>query len=98
MLTAASVAFVSPVWPRIFPEDKADRCYRMFQAADYLVNHQISSGLSLGIFDKEYQYKVSILRFFFFPLKLIFGSRRSCNTTQDFCKLLIASHDFCVEQ
>jgi hypothetical protein len=41
----------------MLPEGKTVRCYRLFKAADYLVNHQIASGLSLGIFDKEYQFK-----------------------------------------
>ncbi|KAK7957193.1 uncharacterized protein PG986_006415 [Apiospora aurea] len=34
-----------------------DRTYKVFAAMDHLVEHQIASGLSLGIFDTEYQYK-----------------------------------------
>ncbi|KAH6659079.1 hypothetical protein BKA67DRAFT_543499 [Truncatella angustata] len=49
--------FSSPVWPALYPENKTGRSYRGFKAADYLVDKQIDSGLSLGIFDKEYVYK-----------------------------------------
>lgn len=49
--------FSSPVWPILLPENKTGRCYGMFKAANYLVRHQIDSGLSLGVFDKEYQFK-----------------------------------------
>lgn len=49
--------FSSPVWPVIYPENKTRRLYDGYKAADYLINRQIDSGLSLGIFDKEYVYK-----------------------------------------
>jgi hypothetical protein len=49
--------FVSPLWPFIMPEDKTRRCYELLQTGDYLVNHQIVSGLSLGIFDTEYEFQ-----------------------------------------
>ncbi|KAJ6140184.1 hypothetical protein N7471_006670 [Penicillium samsonianum] len=49
--------FHSPLWPVVYPENKIQRAYQTFQAAHYLIKHQIDSGKSLGIFDKEYQYK-----------------------------------------
>jgi hypothetical protein len=52
-----SMVFHSPVWPKIYPEHQIQRVYQGFQAADYIVRHQIDSGLSYGVFDKEYQFK-----------------------------------------
>ncbi|KAF5860934.1 hypothetical protein ETB97_000913 [Aspergillus alliaceus] len=49
--------FCSPIWPNIYPTDKTKRLYQSFRASDYLIAHQIASGLSYGIFDKEYKYK-----------------------------------------
>ena len=49
--------FHSPVWPLAYPEDKVKRLYAMFNNCDYLLNHQIDSGMSFGIFDLEYKYK-----------------------------------------
>jgi hypothetical protein len=49
--------FHSPVWPIAYPEDKVKRLYAVWQRSDYLVNHQIDSGMSFGIFDLEYKYK-----------------------------------------
>ena len=31
--------------------------WSMLDGADYLMQHQIESGLSYGVFDTEYQYK-----------------------------------------
>ncbi|KAF7587964.1 hypothetical protein BBP40_006472 [Aspergillus hancockii] len=52
-----SNVFCSPVWPKIYPENKTKRLYDSFTASDYLISHQIASGLSYGIFDLEYMYK-----------------------------------------
>lgn len=49
--------FHSPVWPVLYPEGLAERAYVGLGSAGYLVQHQISSGLSLGVFDNEYQFK-----------------------------------------
>ncbi|KAJ5951711.1 uncharacterized protein N7479_010124 [Penicillium vulpinum] len=49
--------FHSPLWPVVYPENKTQRAYQSFRASHYLIKHQIDSGKSLGIFDKEYQYK-----------------------------------------
>ncbi|KAG6363924.1 hypothetical protein INS49_009027 [Diaporthe citri] len=50
-------AFASPVWSRIYTEDKTALCYNLFRLGGHLIDHAISSGLSLGIFDKEYTFK-----------------------------------------
>ncbi|KAK2600181.1 hypothetical protein QQS21_005053 [Conoideocrella luteorostrata] len=49
--------FHSPIWPLLYPEGLTKRLYACFSAGDYLIRHQVESGLSLGVFDKEYQYK-----------------------------------------
>jgi hypothetical protein len=49
--------FYSPVWPVIYPENKTRRAYDGFRTVDYLVDHQINSGYSLGVFDTEYKFK-----------------------------------------
>lgn len=52
-----STAFASPVWSKVYPEDKTGLCYNLFRLGSYLIDHAINSGLSLGIFDKEYTFK-----------------------------------------
>ncbi|KAI0469582.1 hypothetical protein F4859DRAFT_522994 [Xylaria cf. heliscus] len=54
---AHSFVFGSPIWRKLYPLDKTARFYGLYQASDYLIKHQITSGLSLGIFDTEYRYK-----------------------------------------
>lgn len=49
--------FHSTIFPRVYTEDKTLRFNNMMKAAPYLIDHQIDSGLSLGVFDLEYQYK-----------------------------------------
>lgn len=49
--------FHSPVWPVLYPENLTKRAYDLIDCLDYMVNHQIASGLSLGVFDKEYKFK-----------------------------------------
>ncbi|OJJ50603.1 hypothetical protein ASPZODRAFT_218295 [Penicilliopsis zonata CBS 506.65] len=49
--------FHSPVWPILYPENKARRLYDGFAGADYLIQHQIESGMSFGVFDKEYVFR-----------------------------------------
>lgn len=50
-------AFASPVWSKVYPEDKTGTCYNMFRLGAHLIDHAINSGLSLGMFDKEYTFK-----------------------------------------
>lgn len=52
-----SNVFCSPIWPITYPNDKTQRAYEALKTANYLVVHQISSGLSFGVFDTEYQFK-----------------------------------------
>lgn len=52
-----STAFASPVWSKIYSEDKTGLCYNLFKDGAYPMSHQINSGLSLGIFDTEYTFK-----------------------------------------
>ncbi|KAK8050991.1 hypothetical protein PG993_002376 [Apiospora rasikravindrae] len=54
-----SNAFGSPVWSVLWPDEMTDRNYKVFGALDHMVEHQIASGYSLGLFDTEYQYKRS---------------------------------------
>ncbi|KAL4930255.1 uncharacterized protein BDV17DRAFT_289859 [Aspergillus undulatus] len=49
--------FHSPVWANIYPEKQTERFYATFDGATYAVQHQIKSGLSYGVFDKEYVFK-----------------------------------------
>ncbi|KKY31166.1 hypothetical protein UCDDA912_g08889 [Diaporthe ampelina] len=49
--------FHSTIFPHVYPEGKGARFNNMMREVTYLVDHQISSGLSLGVFDKEYQYR-----------------------------------------
>lgn len=49
--------FHSTIFPHVYPEAKATRFKNMMREVPYIVDHQISSGLSLGVFDKEYKYR-----------------------------------------
>lgn len=49
--------FHSTIFPNVYPEAMCARFNKMMRGVPYLVDHQISSGLSIGVFDKEYQYK-----------------------------------------
>ncbi|KAK7927407.1 hypothetical protein PG985_004405 [Apiospora marii] len=52
-----SNAFGSPVWSVLWPGEQTVRAYKVFESLDHMVDHQIASGLSLGLFDTAYQYK-----------------------------------------
>jgi hypothetical protein len=56
-IVSHSNAFHSPVWPVIYPEKDGKDAIQLCYDADYLVMHQIKSGLSFGVFDTEYVYK-----------------------------------------
>lgn len=49
--------YCSPVWPRCYPDAKTSRALDGFKAADYLVRHQVESGMSFGVFDLSYKFK-----------------------------------------
>jgi hypothetical protein len=54
--------FHSPVWPFLYPSNKSQLHRDIFASLDYLVQHQIDSGLSYGVFDNEYVYKTDEAR------------------------------------
>ena len=49
--------FHSPVWPALYPSAITARVHKAAKAASYLVDHQIHSGLSYGVFDTQYLFK-----------------------------------------
>ena len=57
-----SNGFHSSVFPLIYPDDMTGRVFKMLPAADYLIRHQITSGLSFGVWDTEYEYKTEEAR------------------------------------
>ncbi|KAI3332406.1 hypothetical protein HD806DRAFT_519148 [Xylariaceae sp. AK1471] len=54
---AHSFIFGSPIWRNLYPSDTTARFYGLYRASHYLIKFQISSGLSLGIFDTSYEFK-----------------------------------------
>lgn len=52
-----SNVFHSTVFSLVYPDDQPARFRQAMQAAGYLVDHQIQSGLSFGVFDTEYPFK-----------------------------------------
>jgi hypothetical protein len=56
-IVSHSNGFYSPVWPVIYPERNGKDVIQLALDANYLVMHQISSGLSFGVFDTEYVFK-----------------------------------------
>lgn len=56
-IVAHSNGFHSTVWPYIYPTAIGARVHTITAAAEYLVQHQIASGMSFGVFDTEYEYK-----------------------------------------
>ncbi|KAK9314000.1 hypothetical protein V1522DRAFT_412597 [Lipomyces starkeyi] len=51
--------YASIKWSLTKPENQTAFCYKLFRGADYLIRHQIDSGMSFGIFDTTYKYKHS---------------------------------------
>ncbi|KAF2625804.1 hypothetical protein BU25DRAFT_111555 [Macroventuria anomochaeta] len=56
-IVAHSNGFYSPVWPVLYPEKDGKDVIQLALDSDYLVMHQINSGLSFGVFDTEYVFK-----------------------------------------
>ncbi|KAI0204807.1 hypothetical protein F4808DRAFT_311546 [Astrocystis sublimbata] len=56
-LFAHSFIFGSPIWRNLYPLHRTARFYDLYKASDYMIRYQISSGLSLGIFDTEHEYR-----------------------------------------
>ncbi|KAI8939180.1 hypothetical protein NX059_005012 [Plenodomus lindquistii] len=49
-------------WAALYPTNLSTRLHDAFEASEYLVAHQINSGLSFGVFDTEYVYKTAEAR------------------------------------
>ncbi|EOD49641.1 hypothetical protein GTA08_BOTSDO03571 [Neofusicoccum parvum] len=50
--------FYGPLWNANYTgQERTKRCLDLYKVADYLVDHQINSGYSFGVFDKEYVFK-----------------------------------------
>ncbi|KAF2151843.1 hypothetical protein K461DRAFT_286739 [Myriangium duriaei CBS 260.36] len=56
-LTMHSNTFHQSVFSKVYPIDQVGRFKQGIRAAAYLVDHQIKSGLSFGVFDLEYKFQ-----------------------------------------
>lgn len=56
-IVSHSNSFYSSVWPVLYPEHNGKDAIQLALDAVYLVEHQIDSGLSFGVFDNEYVFK-----------------------------------------
>lgn len=54
-----SNVFHSRLFAISYPDAQGARFNKLMAEGDYLVNHQIDSGMSFGVFDTEYQFKRS---------------------------------------
>jgi hypothetical protein len=52
-----SNGFHSPVWPVVYPHDITARIFKGTPKMEYLIRHQVLSGMSFGVFDDEYEFK-----------------------------------------
>ncbi|KAF2853759.1 hypothetical protein T440DRAFT_443511 [Plenodomus tracheiphilus IPT5] len=58
-ILAHSHMYHNPVWAALYPKNTSARLHNIFVASEYLVTHQINSGLSFGVFDTKYAYRTS---------------------------------------
>jgi len=56
-LIAHTNMFYSPVWSVLYASRATELTLAMATKGIYLIQHQIDSGLSYGVFDTQYQYK-----------------------------------------
>jgi hypothetical protein len=49
--------FHSPCWAEVHKEDAVRRCYKLAEAMRYPAGLNISTGLSYGVFDREFEFK-----------------------------------------
>lgn len=54
---ALTTLFDSPLWPAVYPTGRTARLRDVMRGARYLVQHQVDSGYSLGVFDKDFRFK-----------------------------------------
>ncbi|EHK25947.1 uncharacterized protein TRIVIDRAFT_35831 [Trichoderma virens Gv29-8] len=58
-IVALSNVYQTTVWTASCPDNLTRRTYDAYKGMAYLIQHQIESGHSLGVFDKEYEFKRS---------------------------------------
>lgn len=56
-LHAYCLVFHSPLVPKLYPDNKGKRFNDVVRGLGYSDRHQIASGYSLGIFDREFRYQ-----------------------------------------
>ncbi|KAJ8113955.1 hypothetical protein OPT61_g4043 [Boeremia exigua] len=56
-IVSHSNSFYSTVWPFLYPERNGQDAVQFALEMNYLVKHQIESGLSFGVFDTEYVFE-----------------------------------------
>ncbi|KAF2421106.1 hypothetical protein EJ08DRAFT_690260 [Tothia fuscella] len=56
-LATHSALFHSPVWSKIYPENKTERAMLDVEVSYYPTLHSVQSGMSFGVFDQEYENK-----------------------------------------
>lgn len=56
-IVSHSNSFHSSVWPVLYPQNNGKNAIQLALDAVYLVEHQINSGLSFGVFDTQYVFK-----------------------------------------
>lgn len=56
ILTHSNV-YYSAIFAKLQPDNQTRQCYAVFKALNHLIQHQIDSGHSLGVFDNDYQLK-----------------------------------------
>lgn len=49
--------FHGPLWTALYPSNTTARLHRSMAVGSYLVEHQIASGLSFGVFDTQYEFR-----------------------------------------
>lgn len=49
--------FHNHVWTGAYPNDPTQRFNTAMKTSSYLIDHQVASGLSIGVFDTEYKYR-----------------------------------------
>lgn len=55
-IVSHSNSFYSTVWPALYPWHNGHDAIQLGLDAEYLVSHQINSGLSFGVFDTQYVF------------------------------------------
>jgi hypothetical protein len=56
-IVAHSTCLCSPLWNLVYPDNQIERAYEYHVTGEYLISHGLKSGISYGVFDKEYKFK-----------------------------------------